>query len=177
MRIPVGFEEFLTARLPALLRFATALVGDPHRAEDVVQDVLIRAQGRWRRISAMDAPEAYLKRMIINEYLSWRRRRSSQEVPAAEGLLDAAIEPEDDPARRYEQRDALWSGMAVLPPRQRAVLALRYYEGMSTAEIADILGCSETTVRSHASRALAELRLDSGGDLELQGDTAKGELR
>ncbi|GAA2119855.1 SigE family RNA polymerase sigma factor [Actinomadura alba] len=156
----MGFEEFLAARLPALLRFATALTGDPHRAEDVVQDVLIRAQRRWRRIRAMDAPEAYLKRMITNEYLSWRRRRSSREVPAADRTLDAAIEPQDDPARRFDERDAIWSGLAALPPRQRAVLALRYYEGLTTAEISGVLGCSEATVRSHESRALSGLRLE-----------------
>ncbi|GAB3989640.1 SigE family RNA polymerase sigma factor [Actinoallomurus acanthiterrae] len=175
--MPVGFEEFLVARLPRLLRFATALTGDPHRAEDIVQDVLIRAQRRWRRIGAMASPEAYLRRMITNEYLSWRRRRSSREMPATDGVLDAAIEPDDGHAGQVEERDAVWSGIMSLPPRQRAVLALRYYEGLSTAEIADILGCSEATVRSHASRALAELRLDPRGDLDPHDHAVRGDLR
>jgi RNA polymerase sigma-70 factor (sigma-E family) len=173
----VGFEEFLAARLPALLRFATALTGDPHRAEDIVQDVLIRAQRRWRRIRAMDAPEAYVKRMITNEYVSWRRRRSSRELPAVDGTLDAVIEPADDPAGRFDERDALWSDLAALPPRQRAVLALRYYEGLTTAEISDILGCSAATVRSHESRALAGLRPGHRRDQDTRRNPVTGDTR
>src|ERR1700754_364032 len=115
--------------------------------------------------------------MIVNEYLSWRRRRSSREVPAPESLLDSAIEPAGDPASRYEERDAVWSGLAALPRRQRAVLALRYYEGLSTAEIADVLGCSESTVRSHASRALGELRLELPGGHEVRGAFTRREAQ
>jgi RNA polymerase sigma-70 factor (sigma-E family) len=158
----VDFEEFLAARLPALLRFATALTGDPHLAEDVVQDVLVRAQRRWRRIGGMDAPEAYVKRMVTNEYLSWRRRRAAHEVPVSAGLLEAATGPGADPNGDYAELDALRAGIAALPPKQRTALALRYYEGLSHAEIADILGCGEGTVRSHVSRALSVLRKGLG---------------
>lgn len=157
------FEEFLTARLPSLLRFATALTGDPHRAEDVVQDALVRAQRRWRRIAAMQAPEAYLKRMITNEYLSWRRRRSSGEVPTADRTLAAAGEPAADSAESHADRHALWTMVRALAPRQRAALVLRYYEEMSYAEIGDVIGCSQATARSHVSHALAALRVDVAG--------------
>lgn len=149
------FDEFLGSRLSALLRYATVVTCDPHLAEDVVQDVLIRAQQRWARISNADQPEAYVKRMILNEFLSWRRRRAAKTllVPATES---AAAEP--DAAARVVERHALLSQIAALPARQRAVIALRYYEDLPDAEIAALLGCSEATVRSHCSRALAALR-------------------
>jgi RNA polymerase sigma-70 factor (sigma-E family) len=161
----VTFEEFLAARLPALLRYAMTLTGDPHRADDVVQEVLVRAQRKWRRIRAMDAPEAYVKRMITNEYLSWRRRRSSKDVPLSDGLLDALTEPVRDPALQYGDREVVWAVLAALPPRQRAAVALRYYEELSYPEIADVLGCSEATVRSHVSHALSTLRTNLMNDV------------
>jgi RNA polymerase sigma-70 factor (sigma-E family) len=160
VEVCVGFEEFLAARLSALLRYASALTGDRHRAEDIVQTVLARAERRWRRISRMDAPEAYLKRMITNEFLSWRRLRSSQETPVPDQTIHAASVPVSDHAQRHADRDEVWAGITGLPPKQRVALALRYYEDLSYGEIASILGCSEATVRSHVSRALATLRVD-----------------
>ncbi|GIH15093.1 SigE family RNA polymerase sigma factor [Rugosimonospora africana] len=151
------FDEFLGVRLTSLLRYATVVTCNPHLAEDIVQDVLVRAQQRWARISAADQPEAYVKRMILNQFLSWRRRRDATAVPLTEAMLAAAVSPTDAPARVVE-RDALLRQIAVLPPRQRAVIALRYYEDRTDAEIAALLGCSEVTVRSHCSRALAALR-------------------
>ncbi|SEG82371.1 RNA polymerase sigma-70 factor, sigma-E family [Thermomonospora echinospora] len=157
------FEEFIIARLPALLRFATALTGDPHRAEDVVQDALVKAQRRWRRIAGTQAPEAYLKRMITNEYLSWRRRRSSGEVPVTDGTLAAAGGPAADSADHHADRHVLWAMVRALAPKQRAALVLRYYEDLSYAEISGVLGCSEATARSHVSHALTILRVDVAG--------------
>jgi DNA-directed RNA polymerase specialized sigma24 family protein len=72
----VDFEEFVSARLEVLLRYATALSCDPHLAQDVVQEALLRAQVRWSRIGPMDNPGAYVKRMVTNEYLSWRRHKA-----------------------------------------------------------------------------------------------------
>jgi RNA polymerase sigma-70 factor (sigma-E family) len=152
------FEEFLSARLAALLRYATVLACDPHLAEDIVQEVLARAQPRWARISAADVPEAYVKRMIINELASWRRRRVSRVVPMSLSGLDAIGVPQADPATAVDERDAMIRRIAALPVRQRIVVALRYYEGLSDPEIADQLGCRPATVRSHAARALATLR-------------------
>jgi RNA polymerase sigma-70 factor (sigma-E family) len=152
------FEEFLSARLAALLRYATVLACDPHLAEDIVQEVLARAQSRWARISAADVPEAYVKRMIINELASWRRRRTSRVVPMSLSGLDAVGTPQADPATAVDERDAMIRRIAALPVRQRIVVALRYYEGLSDPEIADQLGCRPATVRSHAARALATLR-------------------
>jgi RNA polymerase sigma-70 factor (sigma-E family) len=133
------------------------LCGDRHRAEDLVQSVLAKAYPRWPRISAMQRPEAYLKAILVNEELRWWRRRGNREVPVAE---PAAAEPAatGDAAGAQASRDAAWALLRRLPGRQRAVLALRYYEDLSDAEIADLLGCRRSTVRSQASRALATLR-------------------
>jgi RNA polymerase sigma-70 factor (sigma-E family) len=152
------FDEFVTVRLGGLLRYATAVTADPHLAQDVVQDVLVRAHQQWGRIAAADQPEAYVKRMVLNEYLSWRRRLGRRTQPASDEVIAAASPPADDHADAVANRSAMTALIAALPPRQRAVLALRYFEGQSDAQIADVLGCSEATVRSHAARALATLR-------------------
>lgn len=148
------FDDYLRQRLPALLRYATVVTCDPHLAEDVVQEALARAQGKWRRIRELDQPEAYLKRMILNEFLSWRRRWVRRRTdPLAEDLATVA-----DPAGAVAQRHDLLALVAALPPRQRAVIALRFYEDRSDEEIADLLDCSLGTVRSLSSRGVASLR-------------------
>jgi RNA polymerase sigma-70 factor (sigma-E family) len=152
------FEQFAAQRLPALLRFAAVLTGDPAQAEDLAQDVLIKAHGRWSSIGTLDRPEYYVRKMLLNEFLSWRRR-AWRLVPAGLGSeVDTRQVP--DHAAGYAERDALVAELGKLPPRQRAVLALRYYEGLSDTEIADALGCSPGTVRGYASRALAALRIE-----------------
>ena len=151
------FDEYLRARVHVLLRFATVVTCDPHLAEDVVQEVLVRAHGRWGRISRVEHPEAYLKRMVVNEFMR-ARHRSRRTVPYSHDALDGAAQHLPDHAHGYGERDDLARRITALPPKQRAVVALRYYDGRSDEEIAEILGCRETTVRSHASRALATLR-------------------
>lgn len=151
-----GFEAFATERLPALLRFAVVLTGSRTAAEDVVQEVLVRTQVKWRRIGRLDKPEAYVRRMLINEYLS-SRRRWWRWIPKAE--VDTG-HPVPDPAAAHAERDALLAELRKLPPRQRAVLTLRYYLGLSDTEIAAELGCTAGTVRGYASRALATLRVE-----------------
>lgn len=153
----MGFEEFIEERLVPLLRYATVLTCDPHLAEDIVQEVLARAQVRWSRIARAEHPERYVKRMVTNEFLSWRRRRAARVVPLASGLLEHVTGAAPDHIAAHDERDALLARVAALPPRQRAVVALRYYEDMPDAEIADVLGCTPATVRSHASRGLAAL--------------------
>lgn len=150
-------EDFVAVRGDALLRFALMLSGDVHRAEDLVQSVLARAYPRWGRIAAMEAPEAYLKRMLVNEHLRWRARRSSGEVPMASPRTGSATAV-SDAAEAYADRDATWALLGRLPRRQRAVLVLRYYEDLSDADIAAVLGCRESTVRSQVARGLAALR-------------------
>ena len=156
------YDEFVALRLGSLLRFAMVITCDGHLAEDVVQDVLVRAHGQWRRLTMMEQPEAYLKRMIVNEYLSWRRR-SRRLLPVDAAALDPMLAPVPDHAGDHGERDALIGRVAALPPRQRAVIALRFFDDRSDAEIADLLNCSESTVRSTASRALAALRVTLSG--------------
>ena len=156
------FEEFAAARLPALLRYAMLLTRDPELARDLVQDVLARAIPRWKRIGSVDEPYAYVRAMVTNEYLSLLRRRRLHTVPLTYEALDGPNAPTSaDPADRFEHDD-LWRRLAVLPRKQHAVVVLRYYEGLTDSEIADVLGCRPSTVRSHAARALATLRVNLG---------------
>jgi RNA polymerase sigma-70 factor (sigma-E family) len=152
------FEEFAATRMPGVLRFAAVLAGDLATAEDLAQEVLIRAYSRWDRIGGLDRPEAYVRKMMLNEYLSWRRR-SSRQVPAGATDIES-VGAARDHAAEYTEREALLGELGKLPRRQRAVLVLRYYEDRCDAEIAELLGCSAGTVRSHASRALAALRVE-----------------
>lgn len=149
-------DELVAVRGQALLRFAYLLCGDAHLAEDLVQTVLARAYAKRSRVAAADRLEPYVKRMIVNEHLSWRRRRSSGEV-VTDAVRDVA---RVDGADAVADRDAVWRLLATLPPRQRAVLVLRYYEDLPDAAIAEALGCAESAVRAYASRALAALRMD-----------------
>ena len=164
------FDEWARARLPALVRFAVALTGDRGLGEDVVQEVLIRAYGRWDRIAGLDQPEAYLRRMVTNEYLSWRRRWA-RVTPHADvtATSERGTDSEPDHAEAHADRTTLAAELARLPKRQRAVLVLRYYEHLTDAEISDVLSCPQGTVRSLASRALQALRVDARTRL-LMGD-------
>ena len=152
-----GFDEFVDERLDSLLRYASVLACDGDLAQDLVQEVLLRAQQRWRRIGAMAAPVAYVKRMITNEYLSLRRRRA---VHNAAVVATAREEMVDDPSGIYNEREVMLARIAALPPKQRAAVVLRYYEDRADPEIAEVLGCGVSTVRSHLSRALATLRAE-----------------
>jgi RNA polymerase sigma-70 factor (sigma-E family) len=152
------FDQFAADRIDRLLRFATALTCDPHLAQDVVQEVLVRVQHRWDRIGPLPARDMYVRRMIINEYLSWRRRKASRNIAATHSTLDVLGTPTADPATAYAERDAMRTQIRQLPRRQRAALVLRYYEDRTDPEIAELLGCSVGTVRSHVSRALSTLR-------------------
>ena len=152
------FEEFVVARLGALVRYATVVTWDPHLAEDITQNVLVRAQARWSRIGRLDAPELYVKRMVLNEFLSWRRRRAAHLVPLSQDVLGSLMEPGPDPTATRDERDAMLRLIAGLPPKQRAVIALRFYEDLPVEQIAEMLGCRTVTVRTHMSRALAALR-------------------
>jgi RNA polymerase sigma-70 factor (sigma-E family) len=150
-----SFEDYVTARGAALVRFARVLAGDEHRAEDLVQEVLARAYLRWDAITRTDEPDVYVRQAVVNATRSWWRRRSNHETPT--GML-----PEGTVAGSFDadtaERDALWRRIRRLPARQRAVLVLRYYEDLDDATIATVLGCTPATVRSHAMRALQTLR-------------------
>lgn len=147
------FEEFAVAALPALLRFGVVLTGDRHRADDVVQAALVKTMRRWPHIDHSQ-PTAYVRRAMVNTHLSWWRSRSRESrIPDTFDVAAAG-----DAVSTYDDQDQLARALAVLPPRQRAVVVLRYYEGLSEAEIADVLGCARGTVKSQAAKALRTLR-------------------
>jgi RNA polymerase sigma-70 factor (sigma-E family) len=158
---PAGFDAFVQARGSALLRFAYVLSGDAHLAEDLVQEVLARLHRRWDKITAMHHAEAYVRSAIARQFVSWRRRRSAGEAILAEVPEPAAVA---EPQQRVLARDQMWRLLAGLPRAQRAVLVLRFYCDLPDGEIAALLGCGESTVRSQAARALARMRTELGGE-------------
>lgn len=149
-----ALREFITSRSPALLRSAYLLVGDRGLAEDLVQTSLIKTYLAWSRIRDRTALEAYVRRTMVTTATSWWRGRRFRERASADIPERAAADPNDPGV----ERDAMWRHLLALPAKQRAVLVLRYYEGLSEAEIAETLGFSRGTVKSHASRGLAALR-------------------
>ena len=153
------FDEYVAARGLALTRFAYVLTGDRQHAEDLVQTAFLKAFRHWSRVSSADHPDSYVRRIIVTTHLSWRRRLSSQEQPTAD-FPDTASSADDDPAERAAHRDVLRRALLSLPVRQRTVLVLRHYAGYDDAAITDLLGCGEGTVRAHASKGSAQLRLD-----------------
>jgi RNA polymerase sigma-70 factor (sigma-E family) len=154
--VPTSYTEFVETRFGELTRYATALTGDPHLAQDVVQDVLIRLRPRWAGIAA---PGAYARRMITNEYFSWRRRRSVRDVVLSPPDVLTEMGPvTGDFSAEIDERDAVMARLSTLPRKQRAAVVLRYYENFDDTEIAAVLGCRTSTVRSQISRALATLR-------------------
>lgn len=152
-----GFDDYVRARGDALRRFAYLLCGDRHLGEDLVQEVLIKAYRRWSKIES-DQPDRYLRTALVRSHVSWLRRRSSGELPAAPSGAEAGV-PEDF-AHRHAVRDDLWARLGRLTRAQRAALVLRYYEDLDDGQIAEVMGCAQSTVRVHAARGLARLRTE-----------------
>jgi RNA polymerase sigma-70 factor (sigma-E family) len=148
------FDEYVVARSSALLRFAYLLCADRHLAEDLLQEVLVKAHRRWSAIEA-DNPDAYLKQALVRTHISWSRRRSSSEVPSAYPSESGYVDAFED---RQASRDEVWAMLATLSPTQRAVLVLRYYEDLDDRRIAELVAISPSTVRVHAHRGLRALR-------------------
>jgi RNA polymerase sigma-70 factor (sigma-E family) len=160
------FAQFVSAALPRLLRFGHVLTGDPAMAEDLVQTALGRSWRAWR-LRSIEDPQAFVRKVMVNSYASWYRRKARQEVVTADPAQHLAI---DDQAARVDDRDAVWRALLTLPPRQRTVIVLRYYEGLSELEIAAVMGTTAGTVKSQAARALRHLA-ESLADLDMAGTT------
>ncbi|MDL5201491.1 SigE family RNA polymerase sigma factor [Streptomyces sp. ALI-76-A] len=152
------FQEFVRARWSRLVRTAYLLTGDAHHAEDLTQTALAKAYRSWRRVSRSDNPEAYVRRMLVTcNSDRFRKRR------VAEALTAAPPETAGRDAFSWaDERSALLGALAGLPPKQRAVIVMRYWEDLPEAEVAEILGCSPGTVKSQASKGLAKLRAYPG---------------
>jgi RNA polymerase sigma-70 factor (sigma-E family) len=150
------FRQYVAGRSAGLLRTATLLTGERALAEDLVQTALARTYLVWGRIRDREAVDAYVRRVLVTTYATWWRRKWRGEVPA-ERLPER---PGHDPYEQVEAAVALRAALARLPRRMRAVVVLRYWDDLSEAEVARLLGCSAGTVASQASRGLAKLRAD-----------------
>ena len=153
----MDFEAYARQSLRPLLRLAVVLTSDVGLAEDVVQTVLAKAYVRWGHIQAVGDPHAYVRRMVVNEIVSWRRKWA-RIGPAADTELDAATAPDN----RIDDRDELMRALRLLPERQRVAVVLRYFEDMADDDIATVLNCRAVTVRGYIHRALKTMRVDLG---------------
>ena len=147
------FAELVAAKGGALRRTAYLMCGDWHLAEDLVQTVFVKVHLHWRRIRRQDSFDAYLRTTLFHAYLDTRRAKWRRETPAeyVPDLAAPGTGPSDD-------RDVLVAALRRIPPRQRAVLVLRYWEDLSVEETAGLLGCAAGTVKSQAAKGLAALR-------------------
>ena len=152
----------MTARHASLLRTARLLTGNLADAEDLLQSALAKTYLAWQRIEDPGSLDGYVRRAMVNTQISWWRRRRLEEYPTDE-IPD---QPVDDHAGDSDMHDSLSRALRRLPERMRAAVVLRYYEDMSEAEIAGVLGVSLGTVKSTVSRAVAKLRIDA----ELMGE-------
>ncbi len=156
MSEPEGFREFVALRSRSLLRTAWLLTGDWHTAQDLVQTALAKTWPRWGRLTRQDQPELYVRRVMVNTYATWWRRKWRGEVPSETLADDAAT---GDLYGDVDLRETVQAALASLPRRQRAAVVLRYFDDLTEAQAADVLGCSVGTVKSQTSRALAKLRV------------------
>ena len=148
------YVEFVTARIAALRRLAYLLAGDAHRGDDLVQQTCTALYVHWARARSAENLDAYVRRMLIRTFLDERRRVWFRRVDLAGDTIDRAAPEPADPAQRIAVRQAL----DQVPPRQRAVLVLRFLYDLPVAEVAEILECSPGTVKSQTSHGLAALR-------------------
>jgi len=148
------FAEFVAGALPGLMRFGLVLTGSRAAAEDLVQTALGRSWRAWR-LRRIDNPHAFVRKVMVNSYASWYRRHGLKDEIAAVDQNDGMVT--EDESSRIDDRDDMWRALASLPPRQRAVIVLRYYEDQSEQEIAAVMGTSAGTVKSQSARALRRL--------------------
>lgn len=155
-----SFASYVRARQPVLLRTARSLTANPSDAEDLLQTALAKTYVAWERIEDHRAVDGYVRRALVNTRTSqWRKRRVDEyacdELPEPEPRPDGI-----DAAEQQALHDAMWRAIMKLPTRQRAMVVLRYYEDLSEAQTAEVLGVSVGTVKSAVSRALGKLRED-----------------
>ena len=155
------YREFVAARSVALLRTAYLLVGDRGRAEDLLQTALVKTYVAWDRIKDPSATEAYVRRVMVTTATSWWRRRWSAERPVV-SLPDSAVA---DASGALADADEMRRLLLTLTVRQRAVLVLRYYDDLSEADVAEMLGISRSAVSSYATRGLQALRQRMGKEI------------
>ncbi|GAA4695413.1 SigE family RNA polymerase sigma factor [Nocardioides conyzicola] len=152
-----SFDDWVRARQDALLRFATLITADSDLARDLVQDALTRMYARWSRVSRLEGPDAYARRIIVNQNVSrWRRDRRVTVVDPAE-MVSTPVPGHES---TISDRVTILAALARLPRDQRVAVVLRYYEDLSYQEIATLTGVREGTVRSRVSRGISSLEGD-----------------
>jgi RNA polymerase sigma-70 factor (ECF subfamily) len=162
-----AFRDFVTARSPALLRTAYLLTGDRGLAEDAVQSMFGRVYLSWSRIRHEAATDSYCRTALVREVTSWRRRRRVSHVLTAD-VPEPAPSGLDEPIAASEP---LRQALVALPPRQRAVVVLRFYDDMSEADVATALGISRGSVKQHTHRAMTSLRAALTSEAQLIEET------
>ncbi|MEV0419780.1 SigE family RNA polymerase sigma factor [Streptosporangium canum] len=153
-----GFAAFVAARGTSLLRVAYLACGDDRDAEDLLQTALERTYRKWDRVR-YDNPEPYVRRVIVNTAISRARRRAILRILPTHTPPELPVRETD-----VDLRHVLMDALRALPPRQRAVVVLRYWEDLGETQTAEILGCSAGTVKSQASKALTKLRSALGAE-------------
>ncbi|MFD0304671.1 MULTISPECIES: SigE family RNA polymerase sigma factor [Streptomyces] len=154
-----SFSSYVRARQPVLLRTARSLTANPCDAEDLLQTALTKTYVAWERIEDHRALDGYVRRALLNTRTSQWRKRKVDEF-ACDEMPEPQVPPAGDPAEQQALHDAMWRAIMKLPARQRAMVVLRYYEDLSEAQTAEVLGVSIGTVKSAVSRALGKLRED-----------------
>ncbi|RAG84179.1 SigE family RNA polymerase sigma factor [Streptacidiphilus pinicola] len=153
----LDFHDFAASRWARLFRIALLLTDDQGLAEDLAQSTLTAVYASWSRVRRADDPDAYARRILLNSHLSRFRRKRPREIPLASDL-EATVVGAPDPAGAVDTRLVLRAALASLPPRQRAVVVLRYWADLTEEQTAATLGCAVGTVKSQASKAIAKLR-------------------
>jgi RNA polymerase sigma-70 factor (sigma-E family) len=165
-----ALADFIRNRAVTLYRYGYLLTGNHHDAEDLVQDALIRLRAHWPRVTRKEDPSAYVRTTMTRLNISkWRRRR--RELLTSAVPEKAVLDPGLDRVDATDEAERVWAAIVALPPKQRAVLVLRFYESLTDEEIAATLGVSRSTIRSQTSRALHKLR--TIGITELSGVVAR----
>jgi RNA polymerase sigma-70 factor (sigma-E family) len=156
------YTAFVAESWSRLFRTAYALTGDYREAEDLLQTALLKVYAAWHRVDTADAPDAYVRRILVNQVISWRRRPRHHAEILSDAPPEQAVESHE--AVVAESR-TMWDALRGLPPRQRTVVVLRFYEDLSERDIADLMKVSPGTVKSQCSAALAKLRAALGSDI------------
>ncbi len=149
-----AFSDFVEARSSSLFRTAYLMVGDHQLAQDLLQEALVKTLIAWPRLRDRANADAYTRRIVVTTSISWRRRRSFHERPT--GILPEKVDP--DPVEAVVTHDVVIAGLLTVPPRQRAAIVLRYYEDLTEAQTADVMGCSVGAVKSQVAAGLKRLR-------------------
>jgi len=149
----VGFTDYMSARMPSLRRLALLLCQDWHRADDLLQAAMTKTFVHWSKAAGAENTDAYVRAILVREFVQERRSGWARRVSLTDRPIEAAAASAD-----HDGALDLRAAVAALPPRQRAVLVLRYYCDLNVDQVAEVLGCSPGTVKSQTARALGSVR-------------------